>query len=454
MRRGKGQPLGVLLYRRGASVNFARIRSMVLLMRGSHPRCGHRAPLTYGLCLTVLLLACRPRASDRSVGDPSASGLDSAQVVKMAHGLVDVMAQFRGLQGSQPLTVETMSGDEVKRRAERAIRAAHSQDELDRTRRIEVSLGFRPGGRSVDGPAGSVSVAVGGMYDHISKALWIDATGEAEQLEWMVAHEVVHYLQDSNFDLGRLTAPIPGDSDAELARNFLVEGDAQAACFAWETKDRTLRSTSPETLRDQGDQVLDSEGVFDYPVIGCINMLPYNYAASTVVQTVRERGWASVDELFRDPPSTSEQMLHPEKMLIQEKSIPISVNTTMLQTALPGALVVRQDTLGEAKIFCMLAAVVSSAQARAAAAGWGGDRILVLETDQPDSAPVVIGLIAWDELSEAAEFEPVFRQYLETTSRGRYAMQRRDSRVVFVLQLPSASAKRLSEAAWAMFHVE
>ena len=448
--------MGVLLYRGGASVNFAHTRSMVLLMRGSHPRRGHRAPLTYGLCLTVLLLACRLRPSDGSVGDSSSStGLDSAQVVKMAHGLVDVMAQFRGLQGSQPLTVETMSGDEVKRRAERAIRAAYSQDELDLTRRIEISLGFRPGRRSVDGPAGSVPVAVGGMYDHISKALWIDATGEAEQLEWMVAHEVVHYLQNSNFDLGRLTAPIPGDSDAELARNFLVEGDAQAACFAWETKDRTLRSTLPETLRGQGDQVLDSEGVFDYPVIGCVNMLPYNYAASTVVQTVRERGWASVDELFRDPPSTSEQMLHPEKMLIQEKSIPISVNTTMLQTALHGAHVVRQDTLGEAKIFCMLAAVVSSAQARAAAAGWGGDRMLVLETDQPgDSAPVVIGFIAWDELSEAAEFEPVFRQYLKTTLRGRYAMQRRDSRVVFVLQLPSASAKRLSEAAWAMFHVE
>ena len=429
---------------------------MVLVMRGSHPRRRHPAPLIYGLCLTLLLLACRPRPSEGRVGDSSSStGLGSAQVVKMAHGLVDVMAQFRGLQGSQPLTVETMSGDEVKRRAERAIRATYSQDDLNLTRQIEISLGFRPGDRSLDGPAGSVPVAIGGMYDHISKALWVDATGEAEQLEWMIAHEVVHYLQDSNFDLGRLTAPIPGDSDAELARNFLVEGDAQAACFAWETKDRTLSSTSPEILRSQGDGVLDADGAFDYPVIGCINMLPYNYAAGTIVQTVRERGWAAVDELFRDPPSTSEQMLHAEKMLLQEKPITISANTATLRTALPGSVVVRQDTLGEAKLFCMLAAVVSSTEARAAAAGWGGDRILVLQTGQPgDSIPVIIGFIAWDELSEAVEFEPVFRQYFEATSRGRYAMQRRDSRVIFVLQLPSTSAKELSEAAWAMFHIK
>lgn len=429
---------------------------MVLVMRGSRPRRRRPTPLTSGLCLTLLLLACRPRPSEGRVSDASApKGLGRAQVAKMAHGLVDVMAQFRGLQGSQSLTVETMSGDEVKRRAERAIRAAYSHDDLTLTRRIEISLGFRPSGRSADGPAGSVPVVIGGMYDHISKALWIDATGEAEQLEWMIAHEIVHYLQDSNFDLGRLTAPIPGDSDAELARNFLVEGDAQAACFAWETSDRTLSSTSPELLRSQGDGVLDAEGVFDHPAIGCINMLPYNYAAATIVQTVRTRGWTAVDELFRDPPSTSEQMLHAEKMLLQEKPVTISANTAALKAALPGFVVVRQDTLGEAKLFCMLAAVVSSAQARAAAAGWGGDRILVLQTGQPDaSIPVVIGFIAWDEPSEAVEFQPVFRQYLEATSRGRYAMQRRDSRVIFVLQLPSASAEGLSEAAWAMFHVE
>lgn len=429
-------------------------------MTGSNQRRQYPEPLTRGVFLISLLLACRgndsataPGASNGRAGDPSPSArLSSAQATSMARGLVNVMVRFRGLQSSRPLTVETMSADEIKRRAERAIKATSSQEELELMRRIEISLGFRPSGRPVDGPPGSVPVSIGGMYDLASKSLWIDASTEAEQLEWMVAHEVVHYLQDSNFDLESLTPSIAGDTDSELARNFLVEGDAQAACFAWETKDRTLKTTLPETLRSQGDRVLDSEGSFDYPVLGCIHMLSYNYAASTIVQTVRERGWASVDELFRDPPATSEQMLHPEKLSIRERALTISADTAMLAAALPDHTIVRQDTLGEARIFCMLAAAVSSAQARAAAAGWGGDRIIFLQPDQPgDSIPVVLGLVAWDGQGEAAEFEPAFRQYLEATLPGLYAMQRRDSRVVFVLQLPSVEAKRLTEAAWAMF---
>ncbi|MCY0989670.1 hypothetical protein OV203_21205 [Nannocystis sp. ILAH1] len=310
---------------------------------------------------------------------------------------------------------------------------------------------MRPPGPALDGPPGTISVSLAGMYHPPSRSLWIDAG--AESFEFIVAHEGVHFLQDMHFGLDRFLAPIAGDSDAELARTLLVEGDANAACIAWESGERDLASTSPETLRERGVQVLDAEEeAFDDPVLGCIHMLPYNYAPSTIVELVHERGWTAIDALYRDPPATSEQMLHPAKLSAREPAIPIAAHPERLAGALPRHTSVRQDTLGEARLFCMLAAVVPSERASAAAAGWGGDRIVVLETsDSRDLAPLVLGLIAWDGPDEAAEFEPVFRQYLEEKLPGRYQLERRGRDVLFATQVPTDAPATLLAHAWNVF---
>ncbi len=256
---------------------------------------------------------------------------------------------------------------EIKARAERAIRAMYSQADLELTRRIEIALGFRPPGPALDGPPGSVPAEIAGMYDPPSGSLLIDANTPADQLEFLVAHEVVHYLQDVNFDLERLLTLIAGDSDAEAARSLLVEGDANAACAAWEADDRTLAASDPAAMRRQGDETLDAESTFDYPVLGCMIMLAYNYAPITMIQLVRERGWTAADAALRDPPTTTEQMLHVSKLIAREPAVAIAARPGAL--ALPGYAAVRQDTLGEAALFCALAAVAPTARASAAAAG-------------------------------------------------------------------------------------
>jgi hypothetical protein len=80
-----------------------------------------------------------------------------------------------------------------------------------------------------------------------------------------------------------------------------------------------------------------------------------------------------------------------------------------------------QDTLGEASILCMLADVASTAEARAAAAGWGGDRYALLAS--PDGHDVVLWRSVWDTTAAADRF---------AAAAGRVAMARsgRSVRVV------------------------
>jgi hypothetical protein len=63
----------------------------------------------------------------------------------------------------------------------------------------------------------------------------------------------------------------------------------------------------------------------------------------------------------------------------------------------------------------------------------------------------VVGLIAWDTTADAAEFEPVFRTYLERRKPGRHAVVRTKDRVAFCTETGAPAAAELARAALAAF---
>jgi hypothetical protein len=399
---------------------------------------------------SLLLLACRPgepaSATPGRVDAASTRARMKAQIL----GLIPVMATYRGLPGARPLVVDVTDDEEVLKRVVLAsIESEGTPQQRELDRRIEVSLGHRPAGSDTADDLEGLPPSIGGLYDPGSDTLLVDSRGDGGSLEYTMAHEVVHYLQDASFDLERFYGAIGDDYDAALARALLVEGDAQAACYAWETRDRALASTSPATLRRQGAQTLDAVDAFEYPVIGCTQMLSYNYAASTMIATVQTHGWAAVDRAFREPPTTTEQLLHPEKLHSREPAVAISTRPEALTAALPDYAAARHNTLGEATVFCMLAAVVPSDVAGEAAAGWGGGRIVAFQAaGSPQAVPLVLGLLAWDSAADAAEFEPVFRRYLAHMVRGGYVVDRRGSDVVFATAVPPQATSRFAATIW------
>jgi hypothetical protein len=91
-----------------------------------------------------------------------------------------------------------------------------------------------------------LETGVMGVYEPKNKTLLIGTHVAESMLDMVVGHEIAHGLQDMHFDLERLQKPIRGDSDAEAARTYLVEGDAQAAYLAWVSGERGLASiTTP-----------------------------------------------------------------------------------------------------------------------------------------------------------------------------------------------------------------
>jgi hypothetical protein len=114
-------------------------------------------------------------------------------------------------------------------------------------------------------------------------------------------------------------------------------------------------------------------------------------------------GYKGVDEAFGSPPDSTEQILHPEKYLDRETPIAVTVPADLPSKLGAGWSNGGSDTLGELQLRIWLTqGGVSTAAASRAAAGWGGDRVMLL--DGLGGAAAVALITEWDTPADANEF--------------------------------------------------
>lgn len=389
---------------------------------------------------------------------PAAAGLDPAKAEAKALQIMAEVARARALEVKGEVAIRVLDRAAVRAFAKDALYEHNDAAKLLLIGRIEASLGVVPAGADIERVLlDLLESAVMGIYDPKTRSLLIGAHVSDGLLSMVVGHEIAHGLQDMHFDLQAHQVPMDGRSDAESARTFLIEGDAQAAYLAWVSGAAGLGSIGEAVLDAQGDQVLALAGALDQPILARMLQLPYADGAATVVRLARDHGWGAVDALYDDLPTTSEQMLHIDKLLAREPAIAIAADAGPLLGRLPGYRKVWEDDLGEAALLAMLADVDSAKVARRAAAGWGGDRYLVLERADDAAArrlPIVVGMIAMDRAGDADELAPVLAAYLEQQMPGAHVLERRGARFLFATQVAQAATQRaIAEVGWEAFAV-
>jgi hypothetical protein len=126
----------------------------------------------------------------------------------------------------------------------------------------------------------------------------------------------------------------------------------------------------------------------------------YRDGARFVEAMRRARPAVSADELFRRPPASTEQVLHPEKYLAAEAPREVSFDRNVL--ADEGWRLTAATALGEVGTRGVLMAGVGRREAERAAAGWGGDFAHLFERD--GHRPLFIWKTVWDTPADAREF--------------------------------------------------
>jgi hypothetical protein len=400
-----------------------------------------------------------PRADAPAEQEPEEEddGLDPEVVRAETRKILAEVARARNLEVTWDVQVDVVDREGVRDFAKKALYEHATPEEILLLGRVESSLGVIPVGADAEQVLlDLLEMGVLGLYDPKRKILLIGDYVPRTVLSTVVGHEIVHGLQDMHFGLERMQEPMRHRSDADSARRFLVEGDAQAAYLAWVSGERGLFAIDDEVFQAMGNQVLELAAVSAYPILARDLQLPYAEGAATIARLVKRRGWKAVNELYDNPPDTSEQMLHIDKLLRREPAIAVTLDAEVLLKELPGYKSVWHDTLGEASLLAMLAEVEPSIVARRAAAGWGGDHYVALDrVGDPLPAPIVVGVIVWDSKRDAGEFEDSLRRYLEEQMPGAYLLERKRDRVLFATRLPEGMAPdQIAGPAWRAVRVK
>jgi len=388
-------------------------------------RASRRAFIALAAALVLVVAACQPAAPSASPS-PSASQTPAPTASPSAGGSVapsapaspadqsatyasieDQVRAIRGLAAKKAVDPVVLDDAGIKKITADGFHKDNPQALVDANERLLKGLGLLP----QDANLGDLYVKllgeqVAGLYSPDDKQLYVVSRsgklGPTEKTTF--AHEYTHALQDQNFDLGSLKLDEVGEGDKGIAGLSLVEGDATLVMSLWQIQHLSqveLLQLLSESLNPEVSGSLDA-----MPAVLRESLLfPYTAGLSFVQSLQASGGWDAVNGAFREPPASTEQVLHPEKYASHEAPVDVTLPADLPTKLGQGWTKGLEDTLGEFQLKVWLDQVAAGSggpSADAAAAGWGGDRVMLL--DGPNGARAIALKTAWDTPADASEF--------------------------------------------------
>jgi len=313
----------------------------------------------------------------------------------------------------------------------------------------------------------ALTTQVAAYYDPHSKGFRVvgETRGKAVD-EMIVAHELTHALDDQHFDLetfdGGEGNRLGLSEDERTARQFVTEGEATFMMLAWRSASgegagkrlgplgvagvrmavtllgaadpiellaaargsRSVAELSPEDRREL-DQMTKLPPLVSMPLIE-----PYFKGAALISEVWGRGGWDAVSDLYRHPPASTEQILHPREKFFGRRDPPILMRLPVARPAL-GEAPMATDVLGELGVRAYFK-TWDFPSGEAAAAGWGGDRLWVWKRA---GQFLVLWATRWDSESDAKRFLAAYLDTLEP-------------------RFPDARIERAGQDAWRLLRPE
>jgi hypothetical protein len=392
---------------------------------------------TAGAALVLVLTLFAGAGSVARQGAASISKSDTSRLGATEEILKNV-SRLRGLDVKQAVKSGLKSKDEIERAVIHDLEESTTPEEFAATSKTLLKLGLIPKGFNLrEYVVKLLREQVAGYYEPKTQEFFLAAWIPLTEQKTVMAHELVHALQDQHFNLRRFERWPKGDSDAEAAAHALVEGEATLVMYqyAFEQQGLRLDLTAIGSLTEKLLEQSDTDDSSKYPVLSAAPSVlreslqfPYIYGTGFVQEVLTKRSWQALNQSYDRLPASTEQIMHPERFLIRDN--PVKIDLADLQPAL-GADWKRADidVNGEFGYLVLLAEFIGRRHARTAAEGWGGDRYALYENGQGGSL-LLSQFTTWDTQRDAKEFFDYYSQRTEKRYKvGRAADQNAQPRV-------------------------
>ena len=355
------------------------------------------------------------------------------------------VAKLRALPFRANVVAEYQTQDDFRKFVQSEIRVELPREEGDALTRAAYHIGLLKEKIDLVSTIEDAQVSqAGAYYDPITKKFYIVMVPKsATLLDTMSAHELTHALQDQHFDL---TAYLGGrgntqglSEDEVQARRFIVEGEATLTMMAYQTRVVTklnlldpaysqqtrmalnqaagvklsqlaeMQKQQSSLFADIGDDIKKAmESIDQIPPYILVPLFEaYFKGAVPVFETYVKGGWPAVTELYKTPPESTEQVLHPVEKLVGARDYPVNLVLPSPGKSLEGWKEIYSDVMGEL-LWRVYFSLWDQPDPDAAASGWDGDKYVVYAMG--DKTLAFISTI-WDTPGDAARFA---HAYLKT----------------------------------------
>ena len=250
------------------------------------------------------------------------------------------------------------------------------------------------------------------VYDDRAEKVYVvsdsPTIGPVEELGIAVAF--MQTTQQELFDVFELRKRArEGGSDQLRAVDALIKGDVSqvmAAYFSTFSKDEAEILAKPlaDNKLAQAPEVVQAANRFS------------RREGHDLVNTLFDRdGWVGVNQAYKRPPVSTEQVIHPEKYFAGEEP-EVTTLPNFADKLGKGWQQMSSNTMGEFLLRTYLEQHLDTSQAADAAAGWGGDRYSLL--NGPEAERLLLATVKWDTPEDSKQFYDAYQVFVGIKTRG------------------------------------
>lgn len=412
----------------------------------------------------VLALACAGWPATGQDQKPRAA-LTDASLIEIADEVQKEVEELRGWKFKRPVKKGVYAEKQLRAFIEKKLfEQDYGEGRLERLQAFLQMTGIIPPKCDLRKNILDVLLEqIGGFYDPASSALYMmNREGYGPLVNrMMIAHELTHALDDQYADLEKLLNPRDMSEDQRAAIAGVVEGSATVLMMRYTFRAQLSGKYDLNELTEmmaaemeRADVLVKAPPYFSTLVASYMCGMHFVRRGEMVLvpDPSQDKGvGADVLKALKDPPTSTEQILHPEKYWDKSKrDDPVVVSDEDVQelVARPGVYVVHKDTAGE-----LLCAIVTAPADRElnlllmqlpsfwtneAAAGWGGDRFYLLAKG-PDEKKAATGLrglrgvwiTLWDTRNDRDEFLEDYEYQRKIASRTAFKLGKRGAIFLF-----------------------
>jgi hypothetical protein len=292
--------------------------------------------------------------------------------------IAEAVENLRGLSFPSEVEPVFVSHDEMARRVRDLVEEGYPADIEDFDTRLLIALGMLPPGYDLmAAQLDLLDSGVAGYYDPDTTELVVATPDGGQPLaaidQITLAHEMIHALTDARLGIPDAIDNPSADPEVIRAQQALIEGDAtlgmqQFSLGALGFDEQLAMLMDPRVLGAQQEA-----GEFPY-VLSSGLQLPYVEGMSFTCALFAAGGWGAVDAAYDDPPTSTSQILFPERYVLERTD---ALDPEPLGSPGTGWESLRRVGFGAVDLLMLFSAPgddigVALSDPRERARGWGG----------------------------------------------------------------------------------